>query len=283
MTTLNLVSDNRCFDGHQRYYSHASKATNTDMTFSIYLPDKALAGDSCPAILYLSGLTCSPDNVTQKAHFQKQCSELGIIFIAPDTSPKGEDVPDDERFYVGQAASYYVDAKLEPWAKQYNMQSYIIDEFYDLIREQFPISSIGIMGHSMGGHGALMFGFKFPSKFVSVSAIAPVCTASESEWGKAAYKAYFGDDESAWSQYNATNTIRSAGQQYPLILVDQGGADEHYAAGNLNPEQLKTVCAEIEQPLTLRFQAGFDHSYYFIQTVIGDHISHHYKAALIHG
>ncbi|WP_131667756.1 S-formylglutathione hydrolase [Psychrobacter pygoscelis] len=283
MTTLTLQSDNRCFDGQQRYYSHDSKMTNTEMTFSIYLPDKALAGDYCPAILYLSGLTCSPDNVTQKAHFQQLCSELGIIFIAPDTSPKGDDVPDDERMYVGQAASYYVDAKLEPWAKQYNMQSYIVDEFYDLIRNQFPVSSIGIMGHSMGGHGALMLGFTFPSKFVSVSAIAPVCTASESEWGKAAYKAYFGEDQSLWAQYDATTAIKKAGKKYPLILVDQGGADEHYAAGNLNPEQLREVCADVGQPLTLRYHAGFDHSYYFIQTVISEHILHHDKAALIHG
>ena len=279
MTKLTLISDNRCFEGHQRYYSHESSATNTSMTFSIYLPDRAIAGQSCPTILYLSGLTCSPDNVTHKAHYQEMCSEFGVIFIAPDTSPKGDDVADDERFFVGQGASYYVDAKLKPWTEHYQMRSYIIDELYDLIRDQFPTNSIGVMGHSMGGHGALLLGFKYPSKFVSVSAIAPVCVASDSEWGQAAFEAYFGEDKNSWQEHDATYAIQKAGKQYPLLLIDQGEADEHLAAGNLRPEQLHKVCRQIEQPLTLRYHAGFDHSYYFIQSVMADHIHHHLKAA----
>ena len=185
-TQLTQKSVNRCFDGEQRYYSHQSAATKTPMTFSIYLPDEALAGQRCPAILYLSGLTCNADNVTHKAHFQQKCSELGMIFIAPDTSPRsseGNDVANDERYFVGQGASYYVDATQAPWAEHFNMQSYIVDELYDLLRSEFPIDSIGITGHSMGGHGALLLGFKFPGKFVSVSALSPVCAASESAWG----------------------------------------------------------------------------------------------------
>ncbi|PNK60176.1 S-formylglutathione hydrolase [Psychrobacter sp. FDAARGOS_221] len=284
MSKLTLTSKNRCFNGEQHYYTHQSSTTNSEMSFSIYLPDEALAGNSCPAVMYLSGLTCSPDNVTHKAHAQQKCSELGVIFIAPDTSPKGDNVPNDDRYFVGQAASYYVDATQAPWSENFNMHSYIIDELYELVREQFAISSIGITGHSMGGHGALMFGFKYPSKFVSVSAIAPVCVASESEWGQAAFTEYFGADsnqgDSAWSQYDAVTAVTKAGKLYPSILVDQGGADDFYLQGYLCPEALQKACQQVEQPLTLRYHAGFDHSYYYIQTVIEDHIEHHYNAAL---
>lgn len=283
---LNPISVNRCFDGEQHYYSHDSSATKTVMTFSIYLPDEALAGHRCPAILYLSGLTCNADNVTHKAHFQQKCSELGMIFIAPDTSPRdGKDagisnvVADDERYFVGQGASYYVDATQAPWAEHFNMQSYIVDELYDLLRAEFAITSIGIMGHSMGGHGALLLGFKFPSKFVSVSALSPVCAASESAWGQAAFTEYFGDDKALWAEADATATIKKIGQQYSSILVDQGGADDFLAQDQLQPAKLQQACEQVGQPLTLRYQAGHDHSYYFIQTVIDDHIAHHFRMA----
>ena len=286
MSALTLQTKNRCFNGEQRYYSHQSSVTNTEMSFSIYLPDEALVGKTCPAILYLSGLTCSPDNVTHKAHFQQKCSELGMIFVAPDTSPKGENVANDERYFVGQGASYYVNATEQHWAENIKINSYIAEEFYDLIRSQFAISSVGITGHSMGGHGAIMFGFKYPSKFISVSAIAPVCVASESDWGKAAFGEYFGqanDQQQAWSQFDAVTMVEKAGKQYPLILVDQGAADDFYIDGYLRPEALQQACQKAEQPLTLRYHAGYDHSYYFIQTVIEDHIEHHYNAALTHG
>lgn len=283
MSTLSLISRNRCFNGEQRYYSHHAVTTESQMTFSVYLPDEAIAGKMCPAIVYLSGLTCNADNVTHKGHFQELCSELGIIFIAPDTSPRGEDVPNDERYYVGQGASYYVDATKAPWSTHFNMQSYIIEELYDLIRSHFPISSVGITGHSMGGHGALLLGFKYPSKFVSVSAIAPVAEASSSEWGQVAFGAYFGNDDSNWSQHDATQAIRTAGKQYSSILVDQGEADEFYLDGKLQTEKLHQACLAVKQPLTLRYQAEHDHSYYFIQTVLADHIRHHYQAAMMHG
>lgn len=281
-TQFKQKSVNRCFDGEQRYYSHQSAATKTPMTFSIYLPDEALAGQRCPAILYLSGLTCNADNVTHKAHFQQKCSELGMIFIAPDTSPRsseGNDVANDERYFVGQGASYYVDATQAPWAEHFNMQSYIVDELYDLLRSEFPIHSIGITGHSMGGHGALLLGFKFPGKFVSVSALSPVCAASESAWGQAAYTEYFGDDKSLWAQADASQMIEQVGQQYSSILVDQGAADEFLADGQLQTSKLQQACTKAKQPLTLRYQAGHDHSYYFIQTVINDHIEHHWRMA----
>lgn len=280
-TQLTKKSANRCFDGEQHYYSHHSATTKTKMTFSIYLPDEALAGQTCPAIMYLSGLTCNADNVTHKAHFQKKCSELGIIFIAPDTSPRGDeeaDVPNDERYFVGQGASYYVDATNAPWSEHFNMQSYIVDELYDLLRAEFTISSVGIMGHSMGGHGALLLGFKFPSKFVSVSALSPVCAASESAWGQAAFTEYFGDDKSVWQQFDAAHTIERVGQQYATILVDQGAADEFLIEGQLQTEKLQQACIKAKQPLTLRYQAGYDHSYYFIQSMMNDHIYHHCKA-----
>lgn len=290
-TQLTKQSANRCFDGEQHYYSHQSSATKTLMTFSIYLPDKALTGQRCPAIMYLSGLTCNADNVTHKAHFQKKCSELGVIFIAPDTSPRSSpdtnaentsaenEVPNDERYFVGQGASYYVDASCAPWSENFNMQSYIVDELYDLLRAEFAISSIGIMGHSMGGHGALLLGFKFPSKFVSVSALSPVCAASESAWGQAAFTEYFGEDKALWQQFDASHTIETVGQQYSTILVDQGAADDFLAQGQLQPTKLQQACEKAQQPLTLRYQAGHDHSYYFIQSVMDDHIHHHCKAA----
>lgn len=289
---LTKISANRCFDGEQHYYSHQSTATKTPMTFSIYLPDEALAGHRCPAVLYLSGLTCNADNVTHKAHFQQRCSELGVIFIAPDSSPRSSpssgaaaaiDVPNDERYFVGQGASYYVDATCAPWSDNFNMQSYIVDELYDLLRAEFAIGSIGVMGHSMGGHGALLLGFKFPSKFVSVSALSPVCAASTSAWGQAAFTEYFGEDDSddkaLWKQYDAAHTIETVGQQYSSILVDQGAADEFLADGQLQTPKLQQACEIAKQPLTLRYQAGHDHSYYFIQTVINDHIEHHYRMA----
>lgn len=281
-TQLTQKSVNRCFNGEQHYYTHQSAATKTPMTFSIYLPDEALAGQLCPAILYLSGLTCDADNVTHKAHFQQKCSELGMIFIAPDTSPRnseGDEVPNDERYFVGQGASYYVDATCAPWSEHFNMQSYIVDELYDLLRSEFAISSIGIMGHSMGGHGALLLGFKFPSKFVSVSALSPVCAASESAWGEAAYTEYFGDDKAQWAQADAAQMIERIGQQYSSILVDQGAADNFLAEGQLQTPKLQQACEKAKQPLTLRYQAGHDHSYYFIQTVINDHIEHHWRMA----
>ena len=281
-TKLTQKSVNRCFDGEQHYYTHQSVSTKTPMTFSIYLPDEALAGQRCPAILYLSGLTCNADNVTHKAHFQQKCSELGMIFIAPDTSPRsseGSEVANDERYFVGQGASYYVDATQAPWAENFNMQSYIVDELYDLLRSEFPIHSIGITGHSMGGHGALLLGFKFPGKFVSVSALSPVCAASESAWGQAAYTEYFGADKALWSQTDASKVIEKVGQQYSSILVDQGAADEFLADGQLQTSKLQQACTSANQPLTLRYQAGHDHSYYFIQSVINDHIEHHWRKA----
>ena len=279
---LTQLSVNRCFDGEQHYYSHQSTATKTAMTFSIYLPDEALAGRRCPAVLYLSGLTCNADNVTHKAHFQQKCSELGMIFIAPDTSPRSSesvDVPNDERYFVGQGASYYVDAAQAPWSEHFNMQSYIVDELYDLLRSEFPIDSIGVTGHSMGGHGALLLGFKFPSKFVSVSALSPVCAASESAWGEAAFTEYFSDDKAQWAQADAAKTIEKVGQQYTSILVDQGAADNFLADGQLQTNKLLDACEKAKQPLTLRYQAGYDHSYYFIQTFINDHIEHHWRMA----
>ncbi|MEC5209452.1 S-formylglutathione hydrolase [Psychrobacter sp. PL15] len=281
---LTQKSVNRCFNGEQHYYSHQSTTTKTPMTFSVYLPDEALAGRRCPAIMYLSGLTCNADNVTHKAHFQQRCSELGIIFIAPDSSPRSDtdtdiDVPNDERYFVGQGASYYIDATCAPWAENFNMQSYIADELYDLLRAELAISSIGIMGHSMGGHGALLLGFKFPSKFVSVSALSPVCAASESAWGQAAYTEYFGDDKALWQQSDAAHMIETVGRQYLNILVDQGAADQFLADGQLQTPKLQQACKKAQQPLTLRYQAGHDHSYYFIQTVINDHIEHHWRMA----
>lgn len=281
-TQLIQKSVNRCFNGEQHYYSHQSTSTKTPMTFSVYLPDEALAGQSCPAILYLSGLTCNADNVTHKGHFQQKCSELGMIFIAPDTSPRSNDdidVADDERYFVGQGASYYIDATQAPWAEHFNMETYIVDELCDLLRAEFPIINMGIMGHSMGGHGSLLLGFKHPSKFISVSAMSPVCATSESSWGQQAYTEYLGDDKKLWEDSDASKVIASVGQQYVSVLVDQGGADEFFLEGDLQTSKLQDACEKAKQPLTLRYHAGHDHSYYFIQSMMNDHIEHHWRMA----
>lgn len=281
-TQLIQKSVNRCFNGEQHYYSHQSTSTKTPMTFSVYLPDEALAGQSCPAILYLSGLTCNADNVTHKGHFQQKCSELGMIFIAPDTSPRSNDdidVADDERYFVGQGAGYYIDATQAPWAEHFNMETYIVDELCDLLRAEFPIINMGIMGHSMGGHGSLLLGFKHPNKFISVSAMSPVCSASESSWGQEAYTEYLGDDKTLWAHSDASKVIASVGQQYSNILVDQGGADEFFLEGHLQTSKLQEACEKAKQPLTLRYHAGHDHSYYFIQSMMNDHIEHHWRMA----
>lgn len=280
--SLTLTASNRCFQGEQRYYQHSSTSTSSPMSFSIYLPDAALARQPCTAIMYLSGLTCSPDNVTHKAHFQQLCSELDVIFIAPDTSPKGEAIPDDECDYVGQAASYYVDASQSPWAENFQMQTYLVDELYGLLREHFPIASMGLMGHSMGGHGALLLAFKYPSLFISVSALSPICALSESAWGQQALTAMMGADSSSWADCDASQVIRKVGRLYPEVLVDQGMADEFFTDGQLQTDKLMQACQAVSQPLSLRYHAGFDHSYYFIQSFINDHISHHWRASQLH-
>lgn len=274
--TIETISTNRSHGGTQGVYRHASASTGTDMTFSVFVPDHA-PGTKMPVIWYLSGLTCTHANVTEKGEFRAACAELGLIFVAPDTSPRGEGVADDPEgaYDFGLGAGFYVNATQEPFAAHYQMRDYIESELPELIAGHFPVDMArqAITGHSMGGHGALTIGLRNPDRFKSVSAFAPIVSPLHCPWGEKALSGYLGDDRSLWADYDACALIER-GARLPDLLVDQGEAD-NFLADQLKPELLRTVCAETGQPLTLRMQPGYDHSYYFISTFMADHLRWH--------
>ncbi len=272
---METVSTNRAHGGVQGVYRHPSRATGTPMTFSVFIPDHG-EGTKLPVLWYLSGLTCTHANVTEKGEYRAACAEHGVIFIAPDTSPRGDDVPDDEAYDFGQGAGFYVDATQEPWSEHYRMRSYIEDELPGLILREFPMADLsrqGITGHSMGGHGALTIGLRNPDRFRSVSAFAPIVAPSQCPWGEKALGGYLGDDREAWRGYDAVAMIAD-GLRVPELLVDQGDADA-FLAEQLKPELLAAACREAGIDLNLRMQKGYDHSYYFISTFMADHIAWH--------
>ncbi len=262
------------FGGEQGVYKHRSSATGTDMVFSAYVPPRE-SGTKLPIIWYLSGLTCTHANVTEKGEFRRACSELGLIFVAPDTSPRGDRVPDDDAYDFGQGAGFYVDATEAPWSEHFRMRSYIEEELPALIAESFPVDmkSQGITGHSMGGHGALTIALRSPARFKSVSAFAPISSPLNCPWGHKALSGYLGPDRQKWREYDACALIED-GRRAPRILVDQGMADG-FLAEQLKPELLEEACKSAGQPLTLRRQDGYDHSYYFISTFMEDHLRWH--------
>lgn len=274
--TLETVSTNRCFGGTQAVYRHASRETATDMVFSAYLPPQAEQGP-CPVVWYLSGLTCTHANVTEKGQFQRACAELGLILIAPDTSPRGPDVPDDPTgaWDFGLGAGFYLDAIQEPWSGNYRMESYLTGELPDLVAAHLPVDAArqAITGHSMGGHGALTLVLKNPGRWRSVSAFAPISSPMRCPWGEKALSNYLGPDRAAWRRYDATALLED-GAKLPELLVDQGAADPFLDA-QLKPELLEAACAQAGVPLTLRRQAGYDHSYYFIASFMEDHLRWH--------
>lgn len=273
--TIETLSTNKAHGGTQGVYRHASTATGTPMTFSVFVPDHR-AGAKLPVLWYLSGLTCTHANVTEKGEYRAACAEHGVIFIAPDTSPRGDDVPDDEGYDFGKGAGFYVDATQEPWAANYRMRSYIEDELPALILREFPqadLSRQGITGHSMGGHGALTIGLRNPDRFRSVSAFAPICAPSQCPWGEKALTGYLGDSREDWRAYDACAMIED-GLSVPELLVDQGDADQ-FLSGQLKPELLAKACEDAGIDLTLRMQPGYDHSYYFISTFLPDHVAWH--------
>ncbi len=274
--TVEIVSEWRSFGGRQIRFSHASSSCNCTMTAAVYLPKEAENGP-VPALFWLSGLTCTDDNFTTKAGAQQFAAEHGIAIIAPDTSPRGEGVPDDPdaAYDFGLGAGFYVNATQAPWATHYHMYDYVVTELPQLVGEAFPIDleRIGISGHSMGGHGALTIALKNPGKYRSVSAFAPIVAPSECPWGQKALGGYLGEDRAAWQPYDTCQLIPGAAERLP-ILVDQGGADD-FLENQLMPERLEAVCREHSHPLELRMQPGYDHSYFFIATFIGDHIRHH--------
>lgn len=268
---MEQVSANRAHGGVQGVYTHQSAETGTQMTFSVFVPDHA-EGAKLPVLWYLSGLTCTHANVTEKGEFRAACAKAGVIFVAPDTSPRGDGVPDDEGYDFGKGAGFYVDATQEPWAANFRMRSYIEQELPALIAAEFPMADMarqGITGHSMGGHGAL----RNPDRFRSVSAFAPIVSPLNCPWGEKALGSYLGPDKAAWRQYDACALIED-GARLPDLLVDQGDAD------NFLHEQLKTgllvlACKKAGIPATIRMQPECDHSYYFISSFMADHLVWH--------
>ncbi len=272
---MEIVSENRSHGGRQIVAKHRSSATSTGMSFSIFLPPQAEAGGKLPVVWYLSGLTCSPMNVTEKGEYRAACAELGLIFVAPDTSPRGDDVPDVEDYDFGKGAGFYVDATEEPWAKHFRMWSYVTEELPALVEAQFPVDMErqGITGHSMGGHGALTVALRNPGRFRSVSAFSPIVAPSQVPWGQKALSGYLGADENAWRKHDAVALIED-GARLPELLVDVG-TDDPFLTEQLRPELLQRACADAGIPLTLRRQPGYDHSYYFISTFMADHLRWH--------
>jgi S-formylglutathione hydrolase len=272
--TLETVSQNKSHEGMQGVYRHASRETKTTMTFSVYVPPHP-AGAKLPVVWYLSGLTCTHANVTDKGEYRAACAEHGLIFVAPDTSPRGEEVPDAEGYDFGQGAGFYVDATEEPWRTNYRMWSYVTEELPALVGAEFPIDMDrqGITGHSMGGHGALTIALRNPERFSSVSAFAPIVAPSQVPWGQKALTGYLGEDRSAWRKHDAVLLIEN-GARVPELLVDVGDADP-FIEKELRPELLERACAGAGIALTLRRQPGYDHSYYFISTFMTDHLRWH--------
>jgi S-formylglutathione hydrolase len=271
---MELITQNKAYGGVQGVYRHASAATGTPMTFAVFVPDHA-PGTRLPVLWYLSGLTCTHANVMEKGEYRAACAEHGIIFVAPDTSPRGEAVADDPAYDMGQGAGFYLDATQAPWAPHFAMRRYIEDELPALIAGEFPVDMArqAITGHSMGGHGALTIALRHPDRFRSVSAFAPIVAPMQVPWGEKALSGYLGDDRAAWRAYDACALIED-GARVPEVLVDQGAADQ-FLTDQLKPDLLAQACRIAGIDLTLRMQPGYDHSYYFISTFMADHIAWH--------
>ncbi len=273
--TFETVSTTRSHGGVQGVYRHASVATGTSMVFSVFTPPQAADGTKCPVVWYLSGLTCTHANVTEKGEFRRWAAELGLIIICPDTSPRGEGVADDAGWDLGQGAGFYVDATEAPWTPHFAMWTYVTEELPALVAANFPVDLArqGITGHSMGGHGALTVALRHPGRFKSVSAFAPIVAPAQVPWGHKAFPAYLGSDQSLWRQHDAVALIED-GARVPEILVDQGTADG-FLENQLRPQLLADACAKAGIALTLRMQEGYDHSYYFISSFMEDHLRWH--------
>ena len=276
---MRIVEQHACFGGSQQVWSHASSSLGCEMRFGVFLPRAALEGRACPTLYWLSGLTSTEQNFITKAGAQQHADRLGLIVVAPDTSPRGDEVADDPSYDLGKGAGFYVDATEAPWASHYRMQSYVASELPALVEASFPADGRrGISGHSMGGHGALVTALRNPGRYRSVSAFAPIVAPTRVPWGQKAFRAYLGDDVDRWTSWDACELVAGAAERLPL-LVDQGGADE-FLETQLRPDLLQQACAAAGHPLELRVQAGYDHSYYFIATFIGDHIEHHARHLL---
>ena len=275
---MKTISENRAFGGVQGVYSHVSEACQCDMTFGLFLPEEAEHGP-VPVLWYLSGLTCTHDNAMVKSGAQRWAAEAGIALVFPDTSPRGDQAADDEDYDLGQGAGFYVDAVEQPWAAQYRMWSYVTAELPGLLFNAYPIAEAAqsVMGHSMGGHGALTMAMSLPGRFRSVSALAPICQPTKSLWGRKQFTAYLGVEEEPWAAHDATLLMKKRGFDGPM-LVDQGSADQFLDL--LKPEALAAAMAERRQGGSFRFQKGYDHSYFFVSTFMEEHVAFH--AAALH-
>ncbi|MAZ69427.1 S-formylglutathione hydrolase [Porticoccus sp.] len=273
---MEQIDAHRCFDGQQLRFRHRADSLDCDMTFSIYLPPQA-DQRAVPALYWLSGLTCTDENFVIKAGAQRYAAEYGIALIAPDTSPRGEGVPDDPAgaYDFGLGAGFYLNATRRPWDRHYRMYDYVVDELPRLINDHFPVDyeKIAISGHSMGGHGALTIALKNPDRYRSVSAFAPVCSPMRCPWGEKALGTYLGDDRDSWRQYDSCELIRQAPHHLPM-LVDQGKADD-FLDSQLKPHLLAEAAQQAGYPLDIRYRPGYDHSYFFISSFIGDHLRFH--------
>ena len=273
--TLRTLSEHACFGGVQGFYEHASAATGTAMKFGVFVPPQAKTG-AVPVLFYLAGLTCNEETFAIKAGAQQHAARHGLMLVTPDTSPRDTGVEGaDAAWDFGNGAGFYLDATLAPWSAHWRMGSYVTQELRELILSQFAgrADRVGILGHSMGGHGALTLALKNPGLFQSVSAFAPIAAPMQCPWGVKAFSGYLGDDPPAWARHDATELVK-AGARVPPLLIDQGLADK-FLAEQLHPHRFEAACLEAGQPLTLRRHEGFDHGYYFIATFVADHIAHH--------
>ncbi|MEQ1667035.1 MAG: S-formylglutathione hydrolase [Sulfuriferula sp.] len=280
---MELISEHACFDGAQRFYRHHAATTGLPMRFSVFIPPQAREA-KVPALFYLAGLTCTEETFMTKAGAQRVAAQSGMILIAPDTSPRDAHITGEtDNWDLGVGASFYVDATAAPWNQHYRMYSYIL-ELHELVLREFPVQadSVGITGHSMGGHGALIMALRNPQLFKSVSAFAPVCAPGQCPWGIKAFSAYLGNDQAHWQQYDASSLMARNTTPFPNgILIDQGLSDK-FLSDQLFPEAFEAACQQARQPLTLRRHAGYDHSYYFIASFIEDHLLFHARQLTQH-
>jgi S-formylglutathione hydrolase len=271
---MERIEQHASFGGRQEVWQHTSAVLRCEMKFGLYLPAQALRGEPCAVLYWLAGLTCTEQNFITKAGAQAHAARHGLIVVVPDTSPRGEAVPDDPAYDLGQGAGFYVNATQPPWAPHYRMHDYVADELPALIEQHFPATEVrGIFGHSMGGHGALVTALRRPGRYQSVSAFSPIVAPTQVPWGQKALAAYLGEDREAWKAWDAVELVKAATERLP-VFVDQGAADE-FLASQLRPELLQAACDAAGHPLTLRMQPGHDHSYYFIASFLADHFAHH--------
>ncbi len=275
-------SEQRLFGGVQGFYEHPSRACAGPMRFAVYLPPQAVAGQRVPVVYFLAGLSCTEETFVIKAGAQRVAAQLGLALVTCDTSPRATRIPgDDEHWDFGQGAGFYVDATQPPWSQAYRMYTYVSEELPALIEAQFPVrhDARGVFGHSMGGHGALVLGLRQPERYRSVSAFAPIVAPAQVPWGEKAFSRYLGEDRAAWAAYDAVELVRAGRRAASPLLVDQGTSDK-FLERELRPELLEAACAAAGQPLELRRHEGYDHSYYFIATLVEDHLRHHARLLL---